>query len=412
MASVSPVVASAAPARLKRSLIFIMALATASAVANLYYCQPLLADIGRTFHLNARHASAIAMMSQIGYAIGLFWFVPLGDMLERRRLIITLLMAVNVTLVVAALSPNAATLYVASLLIGAFAAVVQVVLPFAATLAAPQERGQVVGFVTSGLLIGILLSRSVSGLIGGHFGWRTMYWTAAAVMAVITLLLRFLLPQGFPTQKIRYGELVRSLGHLIREQPQLRETAMIGAFCFASVAGFWSTLVFFVGQSPYHYGAAKAGLFGLAGAAGASIAPAVGRLADRRSPRITTAFGLSLGLLSWLVLGFLGHHLLGLIVGVVLLDLAAQSNHVSNLTTIYALLPHARSRLNTVYMVSYFCGGAVGTLTAANAWVMMGWRGVATAGFVFFGLAMAVFLRGSFRRRYGRWHAPQPSHAG
>ena len=410
MASVSTV--SAAPPGLKRSLIFIMALATASAVANLYYCQPLLADIGRTFHLNARHASAIAMMSQIGYAIGLFCFVPLGDMLERRRLIITLLMAVNVTLVVAALSPNAATLYGASLLIGIFAAVVQVVLPFAASLAAPHERGQVVGFVTSGLLIGILLSRSVSGLIGGHFGWRAMYWTAAVAMAVITLLLRFLLPQGFPTQKIRYGELIRSLGSLIREQPQLRETAMIGAFCFASVAGFWSTLVFFVGQPPYHYGAAKAGLFGLAGAAGASIAPAVGRLADRRSPRITTAFGLSLGLLSWLVLGFLGRYLLGLIVGVVLLDLAAQSNHVSNLTTIYALLPHARSRLNTVYMVSYFCGGAVGTITAANAWVMMGWRGVAGAGFVFFSLALATFLRGTYRRRHGRWPVAPAAHAG
>lgn len=395
--NVPPPTASATASRIKRSLLFTMALATAVAAANVYYCQPLLPEIGRTFNLRPRVAGELSMMPQIGYAIGLFCFVPLGDMFERRRLIVTLLAAANFAQIVAALSPDASTLYIASLMLGVFAAVVQVVVPFAATLAAPEERGAVVGFVTGGLLIGVLLARTVSGAIGGAFGWRSMYWTAAVVTGLVTLLLRYLLPEGRPEHSIRYRQLVRSLGTLIREQPIVRQAAVMGAMSFGANLCFWTALAFFLETPPYHYGAAAAGAFGLAGVTGALAAPAVGRIADRRGPRMTAGLSLVLGAVAYAILGLLGRHLMGLIVGVVLLDLAVQSNHVSNLTTIYALLPQARSRLNTIYMVTYFCGGSLGTLVAANVWPAYQWNGVCLAGAAFFTVGLGVFAWGARR---------------
>lgn len=382
-----------------RLQLMVMSVASAMAVANLYYNQPLLADIGRSFQVSVREVGFIPMLTQVGYAVGLFLFVPLGDVLERRRLILGMLGAVSVALVGAALAPSVFWLSVASLLVGITTIVPQLLVPLAAHLARPEERGKVVGTVMSGLLIGILLARTVSGFVGAHFGWRAMYLLAAGMMVALAFGLRALLPPSPPGASLRYPALLRSMWGLLRSEPALREAAALGALAFGAFSAFWTTLVFLLERPPYGYGSEAAGLFGLLGAAGALAAPFVGRWADRRSPRFTAGLGLSLALVSFLVLGWQGERLWALVLGVLLLDLGVQANQISNQTRIYALMPAARNRLNTVYMVSYFCGGALGTYLGALAWSVAGWKGVCVIGVLLLGGALAVFARGSPRRQ-------------
>lgn len=378
-----------------------MAVATGVSAANLHYCQPLLAEIAAGFSTTVRGVSAVPTVTQIGYALGLALFVPLGDLVERRRLIVLLVSATAAALVITALAPSLFVLCLASLMVGAFASVVQVVVPFAATVAAPAERGRAVGFVTGGMLIGVLLARTVSGFVGGAFGWRVMYSVAAATMAALALALRELLPVSRPAAPISYRALIRSIFELARDMPALRESALLGGLVFGAFMAFWTTLVFFVARPPYYYNAQAAGMFGLVGVVGALAAPAAGRFADRRNPRLAIGLALLIGLVSYGVLGFAGHHLAGLIAGIVLLDLAAQVNHVSNQTRIYALRPEARSRLNTVYMVTFFCCGALGTFLAANAWSLWGWNGVCALGATLFATALLIYARGTRRSGAG-----------
>ena len=383
------------PVGLRRSQLVAMAVATGLSAANLHYCQPLLAEMAAGFSVTARGVSGVPTITQIGYALGLALFVPLGDLIERRRLIVLLVSATAASLIITTLAPSLVILCVASLMVGAFASVVQVVVPFAATIAAPAERGRAVGFVTGGMLIGVLLARTVSGLVGGAFGWRVMYAVAAATMAALALALRELLPVSYPAAPISYRALIRSIFELAREMPALREAALLGGLVFGAFMAFWTTLVFFVARPPYYYNAQAAGMFGLVGIVGALAAPVAGRFADRRNPRLAIGFALVVGLISYGVLGFAGRHLAGLIAGIVLLDLAAQVNHVSNQTRIYALRPEARSRLNTVYMVTFFCCGALGTLLAANAWSLWGWNGVCAVGATLFAAALLIYARGT-----------------
>ena len=392
-------VPDAAPGGLRRSQMLAMAAATGLSAANLHYCQPLLADIAAGFSITVRGVSAVPTVTQIGYALGLALFVPLGDLIERRRLIVLLVSATAAALVVTALAPSLFILCSASLMVGAFAAVVQVVVPFAATLAAPAERGRAVGFVTGGMLIGILLARTVSGFVGGAFGWRVMYGLAAAMMATLAVLLRELLPVSYPAAPMSYRALVGSIWELARDTPLLRESAILGGLVFGAFMAFWTTLIFFVERSPYYYNAQAAGMFGLVGVVGALAAPAAGRFSDRRNPRLAIGFALVIGLASYAVMGLFGRHLAGLIAGVVLLDFAAHVTHVSNQTRIYALMPEARSRLNTVYMVTFFCGGALGTVLAANAWSLWGWSGVCGLGATLFMAALLIYARGIRRSR-------------
>jgi predicted MFS family arabinose efflux permease len=264
------------------------------------------------------------------------------------------------------------------------------VLPFAAKLAPAERRGHVVGIVLGGLLIGILLARVVSGYVGDIFGWRAMYWAAAASMLVLAATLRFTLPVDMPDLNLRYRELVASIWHLARTEPVLREAAITGGMLFGAFSTFWTTLVFFLATPPYHFGARTAGLFGLVGAAGALIAPWAGRLADRKGPAFAVTAAIFTTMTSWFLFAVAGTRFLGLIVGVVILDLGVQAGHVANQTRIYALIPEARSRLNTVYMVSYFLGGALGSALGAYAWTRAGWSGVCVAGAIQCGVALAA----------------------
>ena len=365
---------------LSANTVWVMAVACGIAVANLYYCQPLLAEIAQQFKVPERQMGIVSALTQVGYALGLLFFVPLGDVLERRGLILAVLSASVFALLAVAMSPSFGWLAVASLALGAATVTPQMIVPLAAGLTPSAQRGAVVGRVMSGLLIGILISRTVSGFVGARFGWRSIYWMAAAITVLLTLLLRVVLPQSRPGVKMSYPHLLQSLVRLFVEHPSLRESCVFGAAGFGAFSAFWTTLAFFVASPSYGYGSSVAGLFGLAGAAGVMAAPIAGRLADQRGPRLTIGAAMVVMLVSYGVLAAFGYQLWGLILGVILLDLGVQSNQISNQARIYSLPAGAHNRLNTVYMVSFFAGGAVGSWLGALGWSMWGWSGVCGVG--------------------------------
>ncbi len=374
-----------------------MAIAVGAIVSNIYYIQPLLADIARTFHITSTGAGAVAMLMQLGTTCAMMVFVPLGDVRERRSLITILVAVLAVALAGVAAAPSLVWLCVAGALVGASGSAVHLIIPFAAHITPDRERGRVVGIVVGGLLMGILLARTLSGYVGAAWGWRTMYWVAAGLMAILSILLRVLLPRSEPSVQLKYPALLRSIWHLFRSEPLLRESAFLGAMFFLAFSAFWTTLAFRLEAAPFHYGSAVAGSFGLVGAAGAAAAPLIGRLADRHGPRATIGWALLLGFISFLVLGWGGSTLIGLIAGVVLLDLGVQAGHIANQTRIYSLVPSARGRLNAVYMTCYFMGGASGSILGVWGWQVAQWWGVCCCGFGAMALGLAVHFRGKAR---------------
>ncbi len=367
--------------------IWVMAFGTGGMVATIYYIQPLLASIAFTFGISVAKVGGVAMLSQLGTALGMLLFVPLGDTKERRHLIVVLTLAASLCLVLMATAREFWWLVLAAFGIGLTAAVVHVIVPYAAHLAPAERRGSAVGSVLSGLLFGILLARTLSGLFAAWLGWRAVYWLAAAIALIIAGLFRWQLPKNEPAAGLSWIQLIRSAAQLVRTQAVLREAALLGAVFFSAFSAFWTTLVFFLQTPPYHYGSAVAGLFGLVGVAGAVGAPLVGKTADRRGPRRNILVALASTLLSFAVMYFLGRHLTGLILGVVLLDFGVQAGHVTNQTRIYSLLPEARSRLNMVYMMCYFTAGALGSYAGTVLWEHLGWGGVC-------GLGAALILVG------------------
>ena len=379
-------------APLDRRLVWIMAVACAISIANLYYVQPLLALMGESFRLSVNQIGGVATLMQLGFASGLLLLVPLGDRYPRRTLIVSLLVVVALALLLVATSPTVTVLAIAGFVMGFATVVPQLLVPLAASLAAPFERGRVVGTVMSGLLIGILLARVVSGLIGAFFGWRAVYWGAVVLMIVLVLALRVFLPEEKPRATMSYWHLLRSLANLIRTEPVLREAGVFYALSFGAFSAFWVTLTFFLQTPPYHFGSAIAGLFGLVGVVGAFSASCVGRLADRFPARFATGIALLIVLCAFICLWLTGSWLWGLILGVILLDLGTQAIHVSNQTRIYSLNPDARNRLNTVYMVTGFIGGALGSFLGTWGWSLAGWNGVCSVGSLMLALALIVYI--------------------
>jgi predicted MFS family arabinose efflux permease len=382
--------------RLDAALVWLMALTCGLVVANIYYNQPLLAAIGRTFGISDSRASLLATATQVGYTLGMLLIVPLGDMLERKRLMLWMLLGAAGCLGAAAFAPTFGLLAAASIFIGICSAVPQLLLPMAAHLAPEADRGRIVGRIMSGLLIGILLSRTVSGFVAAHLGWRAVFEGAAGLMLALVALLAWRLPTDQPTFQGTYASLMQSILTLTRELPPLRRSALVGASVFAAFSVFWTTLVFYLESPAYHYGSDVAGFFGLIGAVGALAAPLAGSLADKRGPRYAITAGLALALASYVLLGLGGGYLAGLVVGVILLDVGVQSAHISNQTLIFSLRPEARSRLNTVYMTGYFTGGSIGSVVGGLAWMHFGWPGVCGVGGAFVALALVL------HRSYGR----------
>ena len=385
-----------------KSTIWIMAIAGGVVVANNYYNQPLLVEFAHTFGVTEKSAGIVAALTQFGYALGMLLFLPLSDKVERRGMIRTLLLVSMCALIAAALAPSMWWLSVFGFAIGFASVVPQLLTPFAAQLAGPKERGSVVGIVMGGLLTGILLSRTIAGFVGAHLGWRTMYWIAAGLMIVLFFILGRALPKGPPTFKGSYLSLMKSMGELIRTQPVLRETSLVAALQFAAFSAFWTTLVFHLHNLPQHYGSDVAGMFGLVGVIGATAAPYAGKLSDRRSPRLTVMLSSILFVVAFVVFGSVGYGLLGVAAGVVLLDLGMQSGHVSNMTRNFALKSEAVGRLNTVYNVTRFLGGGIGSVAGSLAWNHWQWLGVCVMGTVLSLLAIVVQLY------FGRRHAAAP----
>jgi predicted MFS family arabinose efflux permease len=375
---------------LSRTTLWIMAATAGLVVANNYYNQPLLVDFANTFSVTEAAAGRIAVLTQAGYALGLLLFVPLGDKLERRRLIQVTLVLSALALAAAAAAPSLAFLTLASFLIGLTSVAPQLLTPFAAHLAGPAGRGKAVGTVMFGLLCGILLSRTIAGFVGAHFGWRVMFIAAAVLMLALVFVLNSRLPRDQPAFTGSYASLMGSLWTLVKQEPVLRETSAVGALQFAAFSAFWTTLTFHLYNMPGQYGSDVAGLFGLVGVLGASAAPYAGKLSDRGSPKLTVLISSVGFVVAFLIFGVAGGTLWGLAVGVILLDLAMQSGHVSNMTRNIALNPASMSRANTVYMCVRFAGGALGSAAAAYSWAHWGWTGVCSVGATLCLLAIAV----------------------
>lgn len=384
---------------IRRGLVLLMATATGLAVASNYYAQPLLEVLAQTFAIDVRHAGAVVTTAQLAYAAGLLFLVPLGDRFERRRLIVGLYALSAVGLLVSAMAHSFALLLLGTLITGLSSVAAQILVPFAATLAAPHERGRVIGTVMSGLLLGILLARTVSGLLAGIGGWHTVYWVAAALILLVSGLLWRGLPRHPGNPQLSYPHLIGSVLALLRDEPVLRARSVLGGLIFAGFSMFWTTLAFLLSGPDYRYGTATIGLFGLIGAAGAFAANLSGKLSDRGAGHLVGWGGLIMLLLSWLLLLGAPHSLWLLIAGVVLLDVAVQGVHIGNQSVIYQLDPAARNRITSAYVTCYFIGGAIGSSLGTAAYAYAGWRGVAIGGA---GLAVAALLWMGLSVRPGR----------
>lgn len=361
---------------LSAGLVWLMATAIGIAVASNYYAQPLLDTIAAQFGVSHAAAGNIVTTAQMSYGLGLLLLVPLADITERRRLIVLMSLLATAGLIISGLAPDLLFLIAGTALTGTTSVVAQVLLPFGATLADPQQRGKVIGRLMGGLLLGILLARVVSGALSELGNWRYIYWFAALMMFTTTLALARFLPRYTSTNKLGYKALLGSVLRLFIDEPVLRQRAMLGMLSFALFSMFWTPLAFLLANPPYNYSDATIGLFGLVGVAGVFAASLAGRLADAGKGNHGLVIGLITLLTSWLLLYLAPISLIALLLGVLLLDLAVQLVHVSNQNRIYALHPDIRNRLNAGYMTCYFIGGALGSLFAVALFQHFGWHGV------------------------------------
>ena len=377
---------------LSKTDVSFMAIATGLIVANLYYCQPLVILIAKEFLIAEEKAATITYLTQAGYAIGMFVMVPLGDKLERKKQIQFTTFSAIIALILAATSKSFLMLQIASFLIGAFSIVPQLILPLAASLASPEQRGKVIGTIMSGLLVGILISRTVSGFVGLWIGWRGMFWIAALLCLLIMLVIQKKFPVNRPNFKGTYGQLYNSMFTLIKEQKMLREATLINAVSFAQFGAFWTTMVLLLSEAPFNYNSATIGLFGIVGASGALAAPLVGKLGDKGKPRIIIGYGCVLLLLSFIVFYFSAESLIGLLIGIVFIDVGLQAIHISNQTRIYAFLPEARNRMNTIFMSFSFLGTALGSAFGIWLWNYGKWHAFSVGGIALALLSILIYL--------------------
>jgi predicted MFS family arabinose efflux permease len=380
---------------LPKGTLWLMSLACGVSVANLIYNQPLLGDFARDFSATPEAAGQVATVSQVGYGLGLLFLLPLGDLVERRRLVIALTVLCAALMATTAFTPTLPLLILAHLFIGVTSMSAQILIPMGVEMAPAERRGHTVGTLMTGLLGGILLARTVSGVVADQFGWRVMYGVAAVMMVALAGALAARLPHRPPTLRMSYGRLMGSLWELIKTQPRLWPATLVSALSFASFSVFWTALSFLM-REQFHRGASEAGLFGVVGLVGALGAPFAGKISDRLGSAFLVTVSLivcaaAFGLMwAWVTIP-------SLIIGVLLMDLGAQSVQVAEQSKVIALVPEARSRLNALYMVGRFAGGAVGSLTGAFAWAHGGWAGVCISSILMTVLALVVHFVGARR---------------
>lgn len=359
-------------------------------VANIYYNQPILNEIAATFHTDAGRVGIISVLAQAGYGLGLF-ITPLGDKANRKSLILGLQLALIVVLGAMAFSANITMLCIMSLLVGLLAVAAQVILPMAATLDR-DNRGKTVGVIFTGILIGILGARVFSGYISEWFGWRYVYGISAGLVLAAVMAVQVSLPGTKPIFEGNYAKLLQSTIFQFRRFALLRRTALLGALVFGTFCSFWTTLTFHLGAPPFNYGSDIIGLFGILAIGGAILAPIFGKRADRGGAARSQLISVTMMLMALALVCLFPYSVAAFIVAVLLLDVGVQATQVTNIALIYTLDEAANSRINTVYMTSYFLGGAVGTWSGIQCWKYGGWPMVTAQLFVWTLAALAVVL--------------------
>lgn len=377
---------------ISKTVIWSMSVISGLVVANNYYNQPLLGLIAKDFSVSESAAGKISVLTQLGYAFGLLLIVPLGDKFLRKKLILIDLVLVFAALLWMTFATELWMLYAASLLIGTTSVIPQLFVPIAAELSSEKDKAANIGLVVSGLLLGILLSRFVGGIVGELWGWRSMFGIAAGLMLLVWVFVYKMLPEVQPNFKGTYFELMNSVLQLAKTQPVLQLASFRGAMAFGSMCALFTTLVFHMERPPFEVGASVVGSFGLAGAVGALAAAKVGSLQNRMSINRIILYALLILIGSWGFTYFAGNTYWGLIIGVILIDLGVQSSHIMNQTNYFSLKTNAVNRLNTVYMVSYFIGGSLGTFFASLAWQYAQWEGVCFVGITMGLLALIAHI--------------------
>lgn len=379
-------------------IVLILAISCGITVANLYWAQPLLDSIANTFGSNVTTAGLIVTLTQIGYAIGLVLLVPLGDILERRKLIVIVLLISSLSLISAALSPAILIFMLSSLAIGITSVVAQILVPFSATLAQEHERGKVVGRVMSGLLLGILLARTLSGIISAFLGWRYVFGIASVLIILLSILLNRTLPKSKIETNLSYPKLLKTVWDLVKTERVLRIRSLYGLLGFASFSVLWTSLTFLLAHSPYNFSDAVIGMFGLIGASGAASATIAGKIADKGYTKAATGIFLFSLVISFFLMIFGRTSLVPLIIGIIIFDFAAQGAHILNQSEIYKLRPEARSRLTTAYVTSFFIGGSIGSVTSAMVFSKYGWVGVCILGGIYGLIGFSIWVRELFKK--------------
>lgn len=370
---------------LPKNILWLMAVGAGLVVANNYYNQPLLGMIAQDLGRSEAATSKIAMFTQIGYAAGLLIIIPLGDMFKRKRIILVDFFFIIASLLLFSFAKSLEVMIVASFLIGLTSVVPQIFIPIAAQLSRPERKDKNVAMLMTGLLVGILASRVFSGVLGEYLGWREVFVVAAGIMIVLGFFVAWMLPNVESTFRGTYFQLMKSIWGYVKELPSLRLAALRGGLAFGSFSVFWTVLAFRLEQAPYFAGSDVAGMLGVIGIVGAMGASLGGYLSDKMKRNTILVISSITLIVSWAVFGFFDYTYLGLIIGIILLDLGLACLNVTNQFIVYSTHPEAANRLNTVYMVSYFVGGSMGTFFAGIAWTHYQWNGVA-----FVGMSLAV----------------------
>lgn len=365
---------------LPMALIVALSVMAGISVANIYYCQPLLNMIREDAGLTVFEVNLMPVFTQIGYALGLLLIVPMGDLYNRRKTIRASFLSAAAALLVISMTTDVRLLLGASFVVGIASVSPQVFIPFVLLYAKPDQKERKAGIVLSGLLVGILASRVVSGYVGHVMGWRTMYVIAAFVMAISAAILLRIFPNVAPTYRGTFASLMKSIKALAASHPRSLLYALRSAFAFGSLLGMWGCMAFRMKEAPFFADSDTVGLLGLCGVAGALTASNVGKYIPRYGVERINAFGVALILLAWIIMGTLDNTYAGMIAGIVIIDVGMQSIQLSNQSATMRLCPEATSRMNTIYMVTYFIGGSFGTFIAGTMWSLFGWQGTVGAG--------------------------------
>ncbi|WP_111709851.1 MFS transporter [Lutibacter citreus] len=373
---------------ISNSLLYLMFITAGLVVANIYYCQPLLALIANWFHVNEIEVSNVPLFTQIGYAAGLLFMIPLGDKYATKKIIIIDFFLIIASLLAAATATSLTVFTISSFFIGFSSSIPQLLVPMAAHLSDEKTRGRAIGIVMSGLLMGILGSRFISGFLGEFIGWQSVFFLASLVMVPLFVFLIIKLPDIKPDYKGTYLKLMQSIYSIFKSNSTVRLAALRGALAFAGLSAFWTTLTFLMEES-FNYGSATTGSFGILGIVGALTANVVGKKNNATNKNKLITFSSIILIISWCVFFVSGTSMIGLIIGVLLIDMGFQSLHITNQSCIFSNNLEAKNRINTIYMVSFFIGGSLGTFIGAIAWSYFKWYGVSIVGL---SLSLAILI--------------------